>query len=121
MANDRMTNSKALEMAIATLTEQGFDAEALTKLANIKTSIDKKSSYKSTKPTKAQVANEGVKATILEILTNATEPMTVTDITKAFDTDEITVPKVSALLRQLKNDNKVARTEIKGRPFYSIA
>jgi uncharacterized protein YidB (DUF937 family) len=66
--------------------------------------LDKKSS----KPTKTQVENEGIKAEILEFI--ATEPHTATEIANALG---YTVQKVSALLRQL--GEAVDKTPAKGK------
>lgn len=69
----------------------------------------------SSKPTKTQIANEGVKAEIAEVLSGADAPMTVGEIVKALD-NAYTSQKVSALLRQMSVnkivDKKVSRFEI---------
>ena len=70
------------------------------------TSLDKKSS----KPTKNQVANEGLKADILAILEDG-KARTATEIANELG---VTVQKASALLRQMVGDT-VAKTEAKGK------
>ena len=71
---------------------------------------------RSAKPTKAQVANEGVKAKIAEVLT--TEPQTAKAIADAAGIESTN--KVASLLRQMEG---VIVTEGKGKnpKTYSIA
>ncbi len=75
----------------------------------------KKNSYKSTKPTKTQIENEGLKDAILNALD---KPMTATEIGNAVG---ISVNKASALLSQLKEDNSVTREVIKRKAYFSKA
>ena len=68
--------------------------------------LDKKSTSK--KPTKEQEANEGLKVTILETLTN--EGVTVSDLmAKSEVLGDLSNQKVSALLRMLVADGKVEK------------
>ena len=69
----------------------------------------KKNSYKSTKPTKTQIENEGLKDAILNALD---KPMTATEIGNAVG---ISVNKASALLSQLKEDNSSREKPISQR------
>lgn len=79
--------------------------------------LDKKSS--SHKPTKTQEANVFIKDNILEVLTNAEEAMTATDIAKAVD---VTVQKASSLLKQMIEDDKtVAKRLDKRKALFSVA
>ena len=74
------------------------------------------------KPTKTQIANEGVKATIVEVLTASGKPMTIADIQKAnAEMAELTNQKISALLTQLVKANEVVRTEVKGKAHFALA
>lgn len=75
----------------------------------------KKNSYKSTKPTKTQIENEGLKDAILNALD---KPMTATEIGNAVG---ISVNKASALLSQLKEDNSVTREVVKRKAYFSKA
>ena len=84
--------------------------------------VVKKNAYKSTKPTKVQVANEGLKAQIVEIL--SAEPnrlFTASEVLKALDNAELSGSKVTSMLTQLKNDGTVIRTEDKRKAFFQIA
>ena len=66
------------------------------------------------KATKNQIANEGIKATILKTFENATKPMTITElISTTPELAEYTNQKVSALVSQLlvKNGGTVERLQ----------
>ena len=71
--------------------------------------LDKKSS----KPTKAQIENEGIKAEIAEVLSD--EPKTARQIA-----DEVgyTVNKVAALLKQIEGVEKIPGEKTKDAPRY---
>ena len=74
------------------------------------------------KPTATQIANEGLKETILEVLTGAETPMTVSEIIKAHaELVELSNQKVSALMTQLVNEHKVVKTTEKRKSYFSIA
>lgn len=74
--------------------------------------LDKKSS----KPTKAQLANEGVKTQILEVLGD--EPKTAREIAEAIGE---TTNKVAALLRQIDGVEKIPGEKSKDAPKYKKA
>ena len=79
--------------------------------------LNRKSTNK--KPTKAQVENESIKATILEVL----EEMGTASVTVLATDPRIGVSnqKVTSLLTLLKKEGKVVRTEEKGKAFFSVA
>ena len=81
--------------------------------------LAKKNERKSDKPTKNQVAN----AELMDIIYNAMEngkSYTVTEIHKAIPAlAEFSGNKVSALVRGLKLDGRVVRTEIKGKAYFT--
>ena len=73
------------------------------------------------KPTAQQAANEAIKSAIVE----AMEPnhlYTVTEIQKSVaECAELSNQRVSALLRQLKDDKLIIRTEDKRKAYFSKA
>ena len=79
------------------------------------------------KPTKEQIANEGIKAQIVEVLTSATKPMSIGDIGKAIGITSC--QKVSALVSQMLTERKgepnpdgcVVRSEVKGKAYFALA
>lgn len=74
------------------------------------------------KPTATQIANEGIKKDIVEYLEGVDKPKTVTEIMKGVDScADLSNQRVSALVRQLKDNGTVVRTEEKGRAYFAIA
>lgn len=71
----------------------------------------------SRKPTKAQTENEEIKEKILACMEKGVK-YTVTDIMKAVGLESN--QKTSALVRQLKEADLVARTEEKGKAYFSL-
>ena len=79
--------------------------------------LSRKSSSK--KPTKVQVENESIKETILTVLEELGNPTSAT----ALATDSrinVSNQKVTSLLKQLKDEGKVIRTEEKGKALFSL-
>ena len=75
--------------------------------------LDETNAKRSSKQTKTQLANEPIKAKILEILSTA--PMTSAVLREKFVTngEEISVQKVSSLCRQLVEEGFLSSNEIK--------
>ena len=127
MTNTKMTRVTALNLAMAALSDIDTDesAEAIEKLKAIKTSIEKKNSTKSSKPTANQLANENIKAEILDVLNSATAPVTIAEM-KALNADlaQYETSKLSQLLRQMYTPDlcggkpTVRRTEVKGKAYF---
>ena len=85
--------------------------------------LEKKNASGSSKPTAVQVANEGVKSEILECMANEPNRLfTITEMIKEFECcKDLSLPKVTALVTQLKNEGKVERLEEKRKVFFRIA
>ena len=82
--------------------------------------LDKKSANK--KPTKVQEANEGVKDTIVDVLTENGGKMTVTQIIASGKFEPLTSPqKISALLKQLIEAVKVVKTVEKKTSYFAVS
>ena len=80
--------------------------------------LAKKSANK--KPTKTQEENEGIKAEILNVLTE--EGVTVSDLQSKSDVlSNLSNQRVSALLRQLIADGKVVKNVDKKKSYFSLA
>ena len=79
------------------------------------------------KPTKEQIANEGIKAQILSFMAERNEPVTIGEICKAVGIDSN--QKISALVSSMLTirkgvvnpDGKVVRSEIKGKAHFALA
>ena len=74
---------------------------------------------KSDKPTKNQIANEGIKAQIVEILSSAENRLRASDIQKVLDED-YSLPKVTSMLTQLVDEGKVIREKEKKVSYFSL-
>lgn len=71
------------------------------------------------KPTAVQVANEGLKEIIMDVLNENGGLMTVTDIQKSREElAGLSNQKLSALVRQLKEDGKVEKIEDKRKSYF---
>ena len=115
---EKMTNAKAIAYVIENCT---LPQDVAEKLEKIKASYEKKSSAER-KPTATQIANEHLKDVILEVLTEATEPMTVSEIIKAHaELAELSTQKVSPQLAKLVDEKKVVKTTEKRKPYFAIA
>lgn len=83
--------------------------------------LDKKNSYKSDKPTKAQVENASIKASIVEQMESG-KAYTITDMQKTFDgLADFSNQRVSALVRQLVESGEVVKTIDKRKSYFSLA
>ena len=113
-----MTYVDALTVAIEMMNDEAV-AEKLTALRE---QVAKKRT--STKPTKRQVENGAIKASILDIL-DAEEGMTVTEIVKAIGDENLTGQRVSALLRQMgegeNGTHQVHKEMVKGKALFTLA
>ena len=90
--------------------------EELEFLASRKDLVAKKNATR--KPTMAQEENEGIKAQILEFMSDGVS-RTVTDIMKGVGLESN--QKTSALVRQLKEADLLVRTESKGKAWFTKA
>ena len=118
MANAKKTQKDYFNEIIALATEVGN--KELVEFAKSRIeALEKKAASK--KPTKAQAENEGIKELILANLTD--EGVTVSDLMKkdkAFSELELSNQRVSALLRQLIEAGKVAKTVDKKKSYFSL-
>ena len=73
------------------------------------------------KPTKAQEENEGYKSSIIEGMVEG-KAYTITDLIKSIPAiADLTNQRVSALVRQLKDEGAVTRKEEKGKAYFTLA
>lgn len=74
------------------------------------------------KPTKTQIENMGLKEVILEVLTDAENPMTISELIKADERlGECSTQKISPLISALVKEFKVVRIEEKRKAYFKIA
>lgn len=103
---------------------------AMTEVANDKISVEfiehelellAKKNSADKKPTKAQEENIEIKNAIVEGMENG-RFYTITEMMKEIDAcKELSNQRVSALVRQLKQDGVVVRKEEKGKAYFSLA
>ena len=125
MTNNKLTNKKALEIAIKAIDVSGFSTsdfktdEIVEKLSKMLVQTEKKSSSER-KPTAKQEANKKLEAIILDYLNAQTEGKTVTDMMKEIpELDGMSNQKVSSLVKPLKDDGIIVKEVIKGRSYFS--
>ena len=100
-----MTQREFLTKVIATST----DAEIVAKAQELIAGLDKKNATRSAKPTKTQIENEPIKASILEFLVGG-KVQTAPEIAVAVG---VSTQKASALAKQLVESGKLVQSEIK--------
>ena len=115
MAN-KMTQRDYFNEIMAVVDAAGRD-DLVTFVQGRIEALDKKAAAK--KPTKTQEANEGLKARILEVLTD--EGQTVTEVLTALADGSLSNQKISALLRQMVEDGKVVKFTDKKKSLFKVA
>lgn len=80
---------------------------------------ERKYKSKSTKPTAKQIENEEIKTKIIEYMKTVGTPVTISNIVNDFN-NEYSIPKISALVKQLKDNGIVTREEIKRVAYFKI-
>jgi len=81
---------------------------------------EKKYKSKSTKPTAKQIENEEIKTRIVEYMKSVSTPVTISNIVSDFN-NEYSIPKISALVKQLKDSGIVTREEVKRVAYFKIS
>jgi hypothetical protein len=115
MAEKKMTKRDYFNQ----LLERVKGDDALENFINHELELLAKKNSSEKKPTAVQVANEGIKETILEVLEENGGLMTITDIQKVnAELGELSNQRVSALIRQLIVDEKVVRIEEKRKAYF---
>ena len=114
---EKMTNSKALAFVLANAT---LPTDVREKIENIKASIDKKNSAER-KPTATQTENVGFKEAIVNGM-EVGKDYTIGELMKCIPAiSDLTNQRVSAIVRQLKEDGVLVRKEIKRKAYFSLA
>lgn len=110
-----MTYVEALNVALSA----DLPEEVKAKLTALRDQTAKRNSAER-KPTKAQVANEALKAEVLKVLT--TDPATVTEIIGKSDAlSGLSNQKVSALVNALVDEGKAVKTVDKRKSYFALA
>lgn len=113
----KMTYVAALTYVLENVTD--LPAEVADKLTALKAQTEKRNTAER-KPTKAQVANEALKATVLTALDS--EPVTITELmARNADLGALSNQKVSALVNALVDEGKVTKTVEKRKSYFALA
>ena len=113
---EKTTNVKALAYV---LDNYELPTEIHAKLEKMKVQFEKKNSAEK-KPTATQIANEGIKNLILEVIGNSS--LTITEMQKInVELAELSNQKISALLKQMVENGSVVREEIKRKAYFKKA
>ena len=84
--------------------------------------LEKKKSYKSSKPSKRQEENEKILVPAIKAFLATVDKATASQIANGVAVDfEVTAPRVTAQLTKLKKAGEVVNTREKGVSYYSIA
>lgn len=120
MANKKITIAEQFAEVEKFLRENGKETMAnfIAERCELHT---KKNGAKSSKPTKAQVENEGIKTNIVNEMVEG-ERYTITEmIAKLPCCNGFTNSKITALVTQLVKEGEVVRVEEKGRAYFTLA
>ena len=113
---EKTTNVKALAYV---LDNYDLPTEIHAKLEKMKIQFEKKNSAEK-KPTATQIANEGIKNLILEVIGDSS--LTITEMQKINgELAELSNQKISALLKQMVENGSVVREEIKRKAYFKKA
>lgn len=118
MTNKKMTKRDYFN-ALLNIADVKANAEMVAFIEHELELLAKKNSSEK-KPTAVQVANNGIKEVILEVLAD-TNGMTISEMQKANDElGELSNQRISALVRQLVEDGKVERFEEKRKAYFKL-
>lgn len=83
--------------------------------------LAKKANSAKSKPSKAQVENEGIKTAIIAALNEAEKALTITEFQTAYpEFAEYSNQKLSALFKQLVDAGAVEKTVVKKKSYFSV-
>ena len=123
--NMKVTYISAIDHAIEAMTAQNVEQDFIEKMRLLRSSVEKRNTKPSTPTPKEQAkinADELMMEQIKEVLSSATEPMTVTQIKQASEAFvETKVQKLSAIVRKMLIDGIVVRTEVKHKAVFALA
>ena len=115
MAN-KVTKVERINALISTYGIEGEDKDFLLHEIEL---INKRNSYKSDKPTKAQKENATRKEGILAVLEEG-KAYTATDVAMAMGGDGWSPQRASALLKQMIEAGQVVKAEVKRRSYFAL-
>jgi hypothetical protein len=118
MANTKMTKVQALS-AIAEIVKDNAELSAF--VAHEIDLLNKKSAKSAEKSAEKAQAYGAVRTAVREILADAENGMTVTEILKAYGDDDMTNQKMTYALKADIADGTLTKTTVKGKTYYKLA
>lgn len=116
MANERMTNKKAISYV---LEHCELPTEITEKFRTMLESLNNKNSSADRKPTAKQIENDGLRGVILNYLVESGESLTCTELGKRIpELDGFNNQRISALVRSLVESGKVEKITEKGKSIF---
>lgn len=100
--------------------EETEKQELLTFIDGRVEQINKKANSTSTKEKGNKLLQDQIKVTLLDLLTQQSEPINIATIMKDETLGQYTNQRISAMLTKLIDENKVERAVIKKVPHFSI-
>ena len=121
MAKVEFTKMMALE-TLAKIDAVKADERLANFVAHEIELLEKKKSYKSSKPSKRQEENEKILVPAIKAFLATVDKATASQIANGVAVDfEVTAPRVTAQLTKLKKAGEVVNTKEKGVSYYSMA
>lgn len=120
MANTKLTKKEKFNMVLEMVKDNEMLKEFIEHELEL---LDRKASGSDKAKAKANAENEKLKADLLVALREYGKPVTVSDFhdNSPSAVAMLSTSKLTHLLTKLKEDGKVVRTEVKKRPYYSVA
>ena len=116
MATEKMTYVRALSYVLTNCHD--LPTDVVEKLESLRSQTEKRNSADK-KPSKVQQANIDLSASLLALMVSSGESLTVSDwMTKGEPFASMSNQKVSALMRILEADGKVAKTTEKRKSYF---
>ena len=123
MTEKKLTKAVAFTQIKDLLEQVGANEELVEVMAHEIELVNKKNTSRAKTQSKNQKANEELKAQILNIMDNETQYRVseIYELLPILKNKGFTVNKANALMTQLKNEQKVIRTEVKGTAYFTKA
>ena len=117
MANTKKLTQKDYYNMLLAIKEVAENEELTKFIKGRIEQIDKKASGTSKADEKKNAENDVIKTAICDTITETA--MTISEMQKANpELAELSNQKISSMLRQLKEDGEVVRTEVKGKAYF---
>ena len=121
MANTKLTKKEKFNMVLALIPAE--NTELVEFIKHELELLERKTTGSDKVKAKKNAENEKLKADLLVALAEYGEPVTVSDFHDKSPSAVamLSTSKLTHLLTKLKEEGKVVRTEVKKRPYYSVA